>query len=49
MADSSYKICTKTVMDTSDSRISFNEEGICDHAVDFLRMFFLIGIMVRVI
>ena len=31
----SYKICSETVMDSSDSRIRFNDEGICDHAVDF--------------
>ena len=30
-----YQICTKTVMDTSDSRIVFDEDGVCDHAVDF--------------
>lgn len=30
-----YQICSKTVMDTSDSRISFDEEGVCDHAIDF--------------
>ena len=36
MSGTNYKICTKTVMDTSDSRISFDESGVCDHAVDFL-------------
>ena len=30
-----YQICTKTVMDTSDSRITFNDIGVCDHASDF--------------
>lgn len=30
-----YQICTKTVMDTSDSRITFNDKGVCDHASDF--------------
>ena len=30
-----YQICSKTVMDTSDSRIVFDEEGVCDHAKDF--------------
>ena len=33
----SYQICSKTVMDTSDSRIIFDSEGICDHATDFYR------------
>ena len=30
-----YQICSKTVMDTSDSRITFDAEGVCDHAIDF--------------
>lgn len=30
-----YQICTNCVMDTSDSRITFNEEGVCDHCTDF--------------
>ena len=30
-----YQICSKTVMDTSDSRIVFDSEGLCDHASDF--------------
>ena len=30
-----YQICTKTVMDTSDSRIKFDEHGVCDHATNF--------------
>ncbi|MGA1600529.1 MAG: N-acetyl sugar amidotransferase [bacterium] len=33
--DRPYQICSKTVMDTSDSRIVFDEEGVCDHAKDF--------------
>tara|TARA_Y100001968_G_C19450434_1_gene768167 strand:- start:56 stop:1198 length:1143 start_codon:yes stop_codon:yes gene_type:complete len=33
--DIPYQICTKTVMDTSDSRIVFDDEGVCDHATDF--------------
>lgn len=32
-----YQICTKTVMDTSDSRITFNEHGVCDHVLDFYK------------
>ena len=31
----SYKICSNCVMDTSDSRIGFDEKGICDHCKDF--------------
>lgn len=30
-----YQICTETVMDTSDSKISFNSDGVCDHVIDF--------------
>lgn len=26
-----YQICTNCVMDTSDSKISFDENGVCDH------------------
>jgi N-acetyl sugar amidotransferase len=36
MLSSSYKICTNCVMDTSDSRISFDENGVCDHCNDFI-------------
>lgn len=32
-----YRICTVTVMDTTDSRIAFDEDGVCDHAHDFYR------------
>ncbi|RMH37252.1 MAG: LPS biosynthesis protein, partial [Gammaproteobacteria bacterium] len=30
-----YQICTNCVMDTSDSRIVFDENGVCDHCIDF--------------
>lgn len=30
-----YQICTNCVMDTSDSKIVFNEKGMCDFCVDF--------------
>lgn len=30
-----YQLCTKTVMDTSDPNISFDENGISDHYHDF--------------
>ena len=32
-----YQICTNCVMDTSDSRITFDEKGVCDHCNDFYR------------
>ncbi len=30
-----YKICNNCVMDTSDSAISFDENGVCDHCQNF--------------
>lgn len=30
-----YQICSESVMDTSDSRITFDARGRCDHAVDY--------------
>ena len=30
-----YQICTNCVMDTTDSNITFNEQGVCDHCIDF--------------
>jgi N-acetyl sugar amidotransferase len=35
MSNRSYQICTNCVMDTSDSRITFDENGVCDHCIDF--------------
>jgi len=29
------QICTNCVMDTSDSKISFDENGVCDHCISF--------------
>lgn len=30
-----YQICTNCIMDTSDSNITFDEKGVCDHCNDF--------------
>ncbi|RZK27011.1 MAG: N-acetyl sugar amidotransferase, partial [Flavobacterium sp.] len=30
-----YQICSNCVMDTSDSKIVFDEKGVCDHCNDF--------------
>ncbi|MDD5727020.1 MAG: N-acetyl sugar amidotransferase [Victivallales bacterium] len=30
-----YRVCTNCVMDTSDSKISFDAAGMCDHCNDF--------------
>ena len=35
MDQRSYQICTNCVMDTTDSKIFFDEKGICDHCNSF--------------
>ena len=30
-----YQICTNCVMDTTDSKITFDEKGVCDHCNTF--------------
>lgn len=30
-----YQVCTNCVMDTTDSKIKFDENGVCDHCLDF--------------
>ena len=30
-----YQICSNCVMDTTDSKITFDEKGVCDHCIDF--------------
>ena len=35
MGARSYQICANCVMDTSDSRIRFDERGVCDHCNTF--------------
>jgi N-acetyl sugar amidotransferase len=35
MTDRAYQICTQCVMDTSDSEISFDGAGVCDHCHSF--------------
>jgi N-acetyl sugar amidotransferase len=32
-----YQVCTNCVMDTSDSNIRFDENGVCDHCITFYR------------
>jgi len=34
-SDSSYQVCRNCVMDTSDSEIEFDSEGVCDHCQNF--------------
>ena len=35
MNEEDYKICSNCVMDTSDTRIKFDSNGMCDHCNDF--------------
>ena len=35
MNNKEYRICTNCVMDTSDSKITFDKDGVCDHCIDF--------------
>lgn len=35
MIKDQYQICSNCVMDTSDSKIIFDESGMCDHCIDF--------------
>ena len=35
MKNREYQICTNCVMDTTDSKITFDENGVCDHCNDF--------------
>lgn len=35
MKNRDYKICTNCVMDTTDTKINFDESGVCDHCRDF--------------
>ena len=30
-----YQRCTRCVMDTTDSKITFDENGVCDHCRNF--------------
>jgi len=32
-----YRICTNCVMDTSDSRVAFDPNGVCDHCLTYYR------------
>ncbi|MDS4014156.1 MAG: N-acetyl sugar amidotransferase [Candidatus Accumulibacter sp.] len=32
-----YQVCSNCVMDTSDSKIVFDESGVCDHCIGFTR------------
>lgn len=37
MTDLNYQICTNCVMDTTDSKIAFDANGVCDHCNNFYR------------
>ena len=35
MEDKKYQVCIRCVMDTTDSEISFDEQGVCNHCHEF--------------
>jgi len=37
MISRKFQICTNCVMDTTDSKITFDENGVCDHCNDFYK------------
>ena len=37
MSIKAHQICTNCVMDTTDSKISFDSEGVCDHCTNFYK------------
>ncbi|MDX4050876.1 N-acetyl sugar amidotransferase [Aliarcobacter skirrowii] len=37
MKNREYQICTNCVMDTTDSKITFDENGVCDHCQTFYK------------
>lgn len=37
MKNRKYQICTNCVVDTTDSKITFDENGVCDHCNNFYR------------
>ena len=37
MKENKYQICTNCIMDTSDSKITFDEKGLCDYCRNFYK------------
>ena len=37
MSNKVYQICSNCVMDNSDTRITFDANGVCDHCIDFYK------------
>lgn len=37
MNNEQYQICTNCVMDTTDTKITFDDQGVCDHCNDFYK------------
>ena len=38
MMETNYRICSRCVMDTSDSQIKFNKDGICNHCTEYFSL-----------
>jgi hypothetical protein len=34
-----YQICTRCIMDTTDTEIAFDENGICNHCKELMLIF----------
>lgn len=43
MRERTYQRCTKCVMDTTDSKITFDDNGVCDHCRNFEKISRRIG------
>ena len=35
MSSRAYQVCTRCVMDTTDAKIAFDAQGVCDHCITF--------------
>ena len=42
-----YQRCTKCVMDTTDSKIIFDEKGVCDHCNTFTQIYYQNGTQMK--
>ncbi|HIA12491.1 MAG TPA: N-acetyl sugar amidotransferase [Flavobacteriales bacterium] len=38
MMETNYRVCSRCVMDTSDSQIKFNKDGICNHCTEYFSL-----------
>lgn len=38
MTEANYQVCSRCVMDTSDSQIKFDKEGVCNHCTEYFEL-----------